>query len=122
MNRQQSDSTLVYSTAGGTCCPSCGKPSDACICRALAAAKIIPGDGTVRVSRETKGRGGKGVTLVTGVPLPAAELDRLARELKQKCGCGGTVKAGVIEIQGDKRELLCGELKLRGFRVKIAGG
>ena len=78
--------------------------------------------GVVRVGRETKGRKGKGVTLVTGVPLAAAELAKLGKELKKKCGTGGTVKDGVIEIQGDHRDRLVAELEKRGWTVKRAGG
>ena len=80
------------------------------------------GDGTVRVSRETKGRKGKGVTLISGVPLGVEALAALAKDLKQRCGTGGTVKDGVIEIQGDHRDRLVEELQSRGHRVKRAGG
>ncbi len=80
------------------------------------------GDGVVRVGRETKGRKGKGVTLVSGVPLPPEELKTLARELKQKCGTGGTLKDGVIEIQGDHRDALIELLKTKGWTVKRSGG
>ena len=79
-------------------------------------------DGVVRVAWETKGRKGKGVTLISGVPLPPAELKTLARELKQKCGTGGTLKEGVIEIQGDQRDALIELLKARGWTVKRSGG
>ena len=80
------------------------------------------GDGTVRVSRETKGRKGKGVTLIAGVPLDDDGLAALAKELKQRCGTGGCVKDGVIEIQGDHRDRLVDELQRRGHRVKRTGG
>lgn len=80
------------------------------------------GDGTVKVSRETKGRKGKGVTLISGVPLGADSLAALAKNLKQLCGTGGTVKDGNIEIQGDHRDRLVVELQSRGYRVKRAGG
>jgi len=80
------------------------------------------GDGTVRVSRETKGRKGKGVTLIAGVPLGAEALAALTKDLKQRCGSGGTVKDGMIEIQGDHRDRLIVELQSRGYRVKRAGG
>lgn len=76
----------------------------------------------VRVGRETKGRKGKGMTLVSGVPLAPADLKALAKELKQKCGTGGTVKDGVIEIQGDHRDQLVELLQGRGWTVKKAGG
>jgi translation initiation factor 1 len=81
-----------------------------------------PSDGVVRVGRETKGRKGKGMTLVSGVPLPPEELKLLAQELKKKCGSGGTLKDGVIEIQGDHRDVLIELLKARGWTVKRSGG
>lgn len=117
----KNNSSLVYSSSAGRICPVCSMPIAACTCRKPAAA-APKGDGVVRVGRETKGRKGKGVTLVSGVPLPAEELKELARELKQKCGCGGTLKDGVIEIQGDHRDLLVGLLKERGWTVKRSGG
>jgi translation initiation factor 1 len=80
------------------------------------------GDGVVRIQRETKGRKGKGVTLIMGVLLTPAELKKLAKELKQKCGVGGAVKDGIIEIQGDVRHQMFDEMKQRGFVVKKAGG
>jgi len=80
------------------------------------------GDGIVRIQRQTSGRKGKGVCLVTGVDLPDADLEKLAAELKKKCGCGGAVKEGVIEIQGDKRDLLKTLLEAKGLKVKLAGG
>ena len=79
-------------------------------------------DGTVRLRREVKGRGGGTVIVITGIPLAPAELKELAGALKKRCGCGGTVKDGVIEIQGDHRDLLLGELQARGYKVKLAGG
>ena len=79
-------------------------------------------DGVVRLHRETKGRKGKGMTIITGVPLASEELKALAKELKQKCGTGGTVKGDVIEIQGDHRDKLLEALSGRGWTVKKAGG
>jgi translation initiation factor 1 len=76
----------------------------------------------VRLSRETKGRGGKAVTLVRGLPLAPAELKTLAKALKQRCGVGGSVKDDTIEIQGDQRHILKVELEKRGYSVKLAGG
>lgn len=80
------------------------------------------GDGIVRIQRQTSGRKGKGVCLITGVDLDDAALEKLAAELKKKCGCGGSVKDGVIEIQGDKRDLLKQLLEAKGMKVKLAGG
>ncbi len=114
------DSRLVYSTEEGRICPECGRPSGQCGCRLKNA--VLPDDGIVRISRETKGRKGKGVTLVTGTGLEPGELKQLAKRLKARCGSGGTVKGGVIEIQGDHRDLLEQELRKKGFIVKRSGG
>jgi len=112
---------IVYRTDGGRSCPRCGEPLAACRC-AQSATTLPEGDGIVRLRRERKGRGGKAVTLVDGVPLQAPELKRLAKRLKQRCGVGGAVKEGRIEIQGDQREVLKRLLEAEGFTVKIAGG
>lgn len=113
---------LVYSTESGRACPACGKPVAACICRELEQSKIPAGAGKVRVGRETKGRAGKGVTTVSGLPLAAAALEALAAELKKRCGSGGTVRDGVIEIQGEHRDTLVAELARRGYQPKRSGG
>ena len=105
-----SNSRLVYSTETGRI----DEPK---------AAPVRPkGDGVVRIQRQTSGRKGKGVCLITGVDLDDAELTKLAAELKKKCGCGGAVKDGIIEIQGDKRDLLKSLLEAKGMKVKLAGG
>ena len=106
----------VYSTEHGRMCPACGKPLTDCICRQKEA--VRRGDGIVRVEQETKGRKGKRVTVITGVPLDHAGLSKLAKQLKQKCGTGGTIRDGVIEIQGDHRDMLVEELKKQGYTVK----
>ena len=111
--------SLVYSTEHGSMCPRCHKPEPHCVCALTQPAPV--GDGIVRVGRQTQGRKGKGVTVITGLALAPAELDRIARELKQRCGCGGTVKDGVIEIQGEQRDRLVVELQTRGYRVKRVG-
>ncbi|MDI9433418.1 MAG: translation initiation factor Sui1 [Planctomycetota bacterium] len=113
---------IVYSTAQGRMCPACGEPVAGCVCRQRQAAPIPAGDGIVRVSRETKGRKGKGVTLIVGVPVDENRLRSLAKDLKRKCGAGGTVKDRVIEIQGDHRDLLVEELTRQGYTVKRVGG
>jgi translation initiation factor 1 len=110
---------LVFSTDAGRHCPDCRQPVDACICKQT----LIPeGDGIARVRRESKGRGGKTVTTITGVPLPEEGLKDLAKTLKQRCGTGGALKDGVIEIQGDHVELLLAELTKQGFKAKKSGG
>lgn len=114
------NSTPVYSCEVGRLCPGCGKALKQCQCKKPSLAP--KGDGIVRIQRETKGRKGKGVTLITGLPLADDELKKLAKTLKQKCGTGGTVKNGVIEIQGDHRDLLLEELQKLGWKVKKAGG
>ena len=111
---------LVYSTAHGRMCPKCGWPIDKCACSKQES--ISKGDGVVRVGRETKGRKGKGVTLITGTPLAGDDLKKLVSELKKSCGTGGTIKDGVIEIQGDHRDVLVAELIKRGYKAKKSGG
>lgn len=111
---------LVYSSHHGQMCPACGQPATQCRCRAAAPAPR--GDGIVRVGRETKGRKGAGVTVVTGVPLAGAALADLASALKRRCGSGGTVKDGVIELQGEHRDTVVAELQSRGYTVKRVGG
>lgn len=114
---------LVYSTEHGDTCPGCRRPLAECACAEQAEAqRLATLDGTVRIRRETSGRKGKGVTTLEGIPLPAEELKALAKALKKRCGTGGAVKEGVIEIQGDQREVLKAELEQRGYRVKLAGG
>jgi translation initiation factor 1 len=115
-----SNTVLVWSSEQGRICPGCGKAVASCICRKKGTWPA--GDGVVRVRRETKGRGGKTVTAVVGVPADEAALKALAGELKRRCGAGGTVKDGIIEIQGDFCDLVITELAMRGFTVKRAGG
>ncbi len=118
--KKNKNAGLVYSTEFGKACPKCGKPSSSCSC---GKGKLhIPSDGIVRIARQTKGRKGAGVSLVTGVPLDGNDLKTLAKKLKQKCGTGGTIKSGVIEIQGDHREILKQELTKLGYVVKLSGG
>jgi translation initiation factor 1 len=114
------DNPTVYSSQSGRICPDCRQPIDHCIC-AKKKATITKSDGIVRVQRESKGRGGKVVSLVTGLELNGDDLKKLAGELKRVCGAGGAVKDGVIEIQGDHRDLLVDTLKKRGFTVKKVG-
>ena len=112
---------LVYSTETGRICPDCGKPLADCVCKTAAKAKPA-GDGNVKVSRESKGRGGKTVTLVKGLALDAMALALLGKQLRGACGSGGTVKDGVIEIQGDHCDLVMESLKKQGHNPKRTGG
>ncbi|ASV55662.1 Translation initiation factor SUI1-related protein [Lelliottia jeotgali] len=105
-----SNSRLVYSTDSGR------------IDEPKAVVQRPKGDGIVRIQRQTSGRKGKGVCLITGIDEDDATLAKLAAELKKKCGCGGAVKDGVIEIQGDNRDLIKTLLEARGMKVKLAGG
>jgi len=121
MSKQKNtNSRLVYSTDGGRLCPQCLRPQMNCVCGSSKPAST--GDGIVRLHRETKGRGGKAVTIIRGLPLSGDALKALATQLKKKCGVGGTLKDDIIEIQGDQRELLKGELEKLGYPVKISGG
>ncbi len=113
---------VVYPSALGRLGGSCGKPVAQCRCRRDAAAERPEGDGVVRVRRETKGRGGKTVTTVTGVPGDAEALTAVAKQLKKRCGVGGSVKDWVIVIQGDVVDIVVAELEKAGHRVKRAGG
>jgi translation initiation factor 1 len=126
MLKPKSSTTLVYSTETGRICPDCSQPVAQCCCAAdrlaAAAAAQVAADGVVRVQRETKGRGGKSVTLVRGLALDAAALGALAKQLKAACGSGGTVKDGVIEVQGDHVLVLMAALQKRGYVVKRVGG
>ena len=117
---------LVYSTDVGRRCPECARPMSDCRCRrsrpAVAAPAVPPGQAKVRVGRETAGRKGKGVTVVTGLPLAGDALDELATRLKKRCGTGGTVRDGVVEILGDHRDTLLAELANLGCAPKCSGG
>jgi translation initiation factor 1 len=110
---------VVYSTEQGKICPACGNPINQCTCRK----QISPrGNGNVRVSHETKGRKGKGVTLIKGLDMDTATLVSMGKKLKVMCGSGGTVKEGIIEIQGDHIERILDYLKKQGVKAKRAGG
>ncbi|MEP6740530.1 MAG: translation initiation factor Sui1 [Caldimonas sp.] len=111
---------LVYSTEGGRMCPACRKPLAACICAAAAPAR--KGDGVVRISRETSGRAGKTVTVVRGLDLDEEALAALGKRLRAACGTGGTAKDGVLELQGDHREVVAKLLGQAGDTVQHAGG
>jgi translation initiation factor 1 len=113
------DNPTVYSTTTGRICPKCGKPISSCACLKKVQ---IKGDGVVRIFRESKGRKGKTVTIITGISLNEQGLRSLHSDLKRICGSGGSVKDGSLEIQGDHRDSIFTELKNRGFQVKIAGG
>ena len=118
------NSQLVYSTESGKIYPLCQKPVSACTCKKKKprSQTNIKTDGIIRVQREVKGRKGKTVTAVSGFQINADELKNLATQLKRRCGTGGSVKDGVIIIQGDHRDTLITELKNREFKAKISGG
>jgi len=113
--KEGKETTLVYSSETGRVGSSKSKPQPAHQSKQ-------PADGTVRLRREVKGRGGGTVIVITGIPLKGEALKELAGALKKRCGSGGTVKEDVVEIQGDHRDTLLKELELRGYRVKLAGG
>ncbi|MCX8727887.1 stress response translation initiation inhibitor YciH [Gilliamella sp. B2838] len=105
-----SDNLVVYSTDKGRI-----KPKETQLSR-------DKGDGIIRIQRQTSGRKGKGVCVISGFDLDDGQLSKLAAELKKRCGCGGSIKDETIEIQGDKRDLLKTLLEEKGFKVKLAGG
>ena len=117
--KSSANSGLVYSTDGGRMCPACRLPEAQCTCKT----RTVPtGDGVVRVSRQTKGRGGKSVTLVKGLALDATALALLGKQLRTACGSGGTVKDGVIEVQGDHCDQVMEALIKLGHHPKRSGG
>jgi translation initiation factor 1 len=120
MKNAKSSGGLVYSTELGRTCPECRQAIAQCVCGKKVT--LPPSDGIVRVSRETKGRKGKGVTLVKGVPVDEVALIQLGKQLKANCGSGGTVKDGVIEVQGDHIDTVMAFLQKQGWTVKRAGG
>jgi len=112
---------IVYTTGVGQRCPNCLRAVDACVCRKGTPGRVTS-SGIVRVSRETQGRKGKGVTVISGLRLTGSELESLATELKKRCGSGGSVNDGRIEIQGEHRDRLVEELTRRGWQARRAGG
>ena len=113
-----SGSRLVYSTQGGRVRQPEEHPG---VSARTPAKSPVPNDGVIRIFRERGGRNGKVVTVIRGLP-PGAALRDLAADLKRMCGAGGTVKDGALEVQGDHRDRLAGELRTRGYTVKLAGG
>ncbi len=112
--------SIVYSSEHGRMCSGCGKPAALCDCAKTQGQPQK--DGIVRVSRLTRGRKGKGVMIIAGVPLDSGGLNKLGKKLKVKFGVGGSVKNGIIELQGDFREKLVEELRQHGWIVKLSGG
>jgi translation initiation factor 1 len=119
MNPNLFKDRVVYSTEHGKICSGCSNPVKQCTC---CKQKAPIGDGNVRVSHETKGRKGKGVTLIKGLAMDAVTLKLMGKKLKVMCGSGGTVKEGVIEIQGEHIECILDYLKKQGVTAKRAGG
>jgi translation initiation factor 1 len=112
---------LVYSTDVGRTCPLCRQAFHPGACKAQASAPVA-GDGTARVQRESKGRGGKVVTLVRGLPLAQEALAALGKQMRTACGTGGTLKEGVLELQGDHADRVVAWLIAEGYKAKRAGG
>jgi len=122
------NSRLVYSSASGRICPECGNPVSTCICKkgkdsiTEKNTRRFPDDGIIRIIRETKGHGGKTVTIIGNIPIDNNRLKELAKQLKNRCGTGGTIKDSEIIIQGDHRQVILEELAKQGYRAKISGG
>lgn len=122
---QPENRRTVYTSDGGRVryCDRCGQVAHTGRCVPNAGTQTqMPNDGIVRIARDKKGRGGKTMTVITGLPGDATVLTALAQTLKKLCGSGGTVKDGVVEIQGDHRDRLARYLSGQGYRVKLAGG
>jgi translation initiation factor 1 len=121
-------SKLVYSTEFGRICPECSKPVSACVCKKNKSNEMkgtlrhYPDDGIIRIMRETKGHGGKTVTKLSNISIDNNLLKELVKQLKNRCGTGGTIKDDEIIIQGDHRQAILDELIGQGYRAKIAGG
>jgi translation initiation factor 1 len=113
---------IIYSTGIGSLCPNCRRAVAECVCPKGAPGAARGKPAAVRVGREVKGRAGKGVTTVSGLPLSSSDLDALATRLKKRCGSGGTVREGVIEVQGDHRDVIVAELARMGWSAKKSGG
>ena len=111
---------IICSTGVGSLCPNCRRPVRECVCPKGAPGAAKPA--AVRVGREIKGRAGKGVTTITGLPMTLSDIESLAAKLKKRCGSGGTVREGVIEIQGDHRDVIVAELVKLGWPAKKSGG
>ena len=122
MAKPASSGGLVYSTDAGRMCPACRRPLASCSCATSRARAAPAGDGIARIRREVGGRGGKTVTVVTGLVLDEPALSALSKRLKAACGTGGTIKDGVLEFQGDHRDAIAALLAKEGHRSKLAGG
>ena len=118
------NSRLVYSSKSGRICPKCGKPAISCTCKGKKGKpqSHLKPDGIIRIRREKKGRRGKTVTTISGFQEETDDSKQIAKGLKNKCGTGGSIKDGIIIIQGDHRQTIQTELKKQGFKVKLAGG
>ena len=112
---------VVYTTDSGALCPECKKPKAGCVCAERRRTAVV-GDGNVKVRRETAGRGGKTVTAVSGLAFNQGQLESILKDFKRLCGAGGTLKDGVLEIQGDHCDLILKDLARRGIKAKRSGG
>lgn len=121
MQLKRDDNRTVFSTETGRICPECGKPIQKCQCKKNKITSTIKQDGIVRLRIERKGRGGKSVTLIEGLPFNEELLKEISKELKKQCGVGGALKNGIIELQGDVRDSVLTILKSKGYSVKKSG-
>ena len=123
-NHDHENTPLVYSTGAGKICTACNQPVRDCKCspKKKNRDKVSYTDETIRVRREVKGRKGKTVTMISNVPLNNTDLLQLASEMKHKCGTGGSVKEGIILIQGDRVADIILMLEQKGFQAKRSGG
>lgn len=122
MVSSRNENRTVFTTEQGRVCPDCGRSISQCVCKKQKQKSITKHDGIIRLRIDRKGRGGKSVTIIEGLVGNEQNFKELAKELKKACGAGGAVKNGLIEIQGDVRDLLKDKLEQKGFKVKKAGG
>ena len=115
------NSRLVYSSEHGKMCSKCSKPLGDCVCDKLKRSAVPDAGGPARVRYDTQGRKGKGMTIISGLPLNREKLEALCGEVKRRLGAGGTVKDFTIELQGDRREEVARFLSANGYDVKLSG-
>ena len=112
-------SSFVFSTEHGKLCPKCEQPHSDCICIENRKKQVNVSNGPIQISRQSKGRNGKYVTVISGLPINQEELKETASNLKKTCNAGGSIKNNNIEIQGDQRKVVASKLREKGWQFKV---